>query len=138
MRKLMESPPHSPIEVVTDFPHGVAVPDPYRWLEDQDSPRTRAWIAEQTRYARSYLNAIPGRDLIRRHIREFLAVETYDSLQKAGDRYFFRKRLPDQEQPSIYVRDGADGEDQLLIDPVECGTGEYTAVKPLRVSHDGR
>lgn len=138
MRKLMEPPPHSPIEVVTDFLHGVPVADPYRWLEDQDSPRTRAWIAEQTRYARSYLDAIPGRELIRRRIREFLAVETYDSLQKVGDRYFFRKRLPDQEQPCIYVRDGANSEDQLLIDPLERGTGAYTAVKPLRVSPDGR
>jgi prolyl oligopeptidase len=138
MPKLMEPPPHSHIEVVTDFLHGVPVADPYRWLEDQDTPRTRAWIAEQTRYARSYLDAIPGRELIRRRIREFLAVETYDSLQKAGDRYFFRKRLPDQEQPCIYIRNGADGEDQLLIDPRERGTGDYTALKPLRVSPDGR
>jgi prolyl oligopeptidase len=136
--KLMEPPPHSPIEVVTDFLHGVPVDDPYRWLEDQDSPRTRAWIAEQTRYAHGYLDAIPGRELIRHRIREFLAVETYDSLQKAGDRYFFRKRLPDQEQPCIYMRNVADGEDQLLIDPRERGTGEYTAVKLVRVSPDGR
>ena len=138
MPKLMEPPPHSHIEVVTDFLHGVPIADPYRWLEDQETPRTRAWIAEQTRYARSYLDAIPGRELIRRRIREFLAVETYDSLQKAGDRYFFRKRLPDQEQPCIYVRNGADGEDQLLIDPRERETGDYTALKPLRVSPDGR
>jgi prolyl oligopeptidase len=119
MPKLMEPPPHSRIEVVTDFLHGVPVADPYRWLEDQNSPGTRAWIAEQTRYARSYLDAIPGRELIRRRIREFLAVETYDSLQKAGNRYFFRKRLPDQEQPCIYMRDCPDGEDQLLINPLE-------------------
>ena len=138
MPKLMEPPPYSPIEVATDFLHGVPVADPYRWLEDQDSPRTRAWIREQTRYARKYLNAIPGRDLIRRRIREFLAVETYDSLQKAGNRYFFRKRFPDQEQPCIYKRDAAGGEDQLLIDPAARGTGTFTAVKPLRVSPDGK
>ena len=81
---------------------------------------------------------IPGRERIRERIREFLAVETYDSLQIAGGRYFFRKRLPDQEQPCIYMREGADGEDRLLIDPSERGTGKYTAVKPLRVSPDGR
>jgi prolyl oligopeptidase len=138
MPKLMEPPPHSCIEVVTDLLHGVPVADPYRWLEDQDSPRTRAWIAEQTRYARSYLDAIPGRQLIRRRIREFLAVETYDSLQKAGDRYFFRKRLPHQEQACIYMRNGADGEDQLLVDPAPRGTGPFTAVKLVRVSPDGR
>jgi len=134
----MMTPPHSTLEPVTDVFHGVSVTDPYRWLEDQDSPRTRAWIAEQTHYARAYLDSIPGRERIRERIREFLAVETYDSLQKVGSRYFFRKRLPDQEQPCIWMREGADGEDQLLTDPAERGTGKYTAVKPLRVSPDGR
>src|SRR5207249_6080636 len=138
MPELMTPPPHSAVEPVTEIFHGVPVTDPYRWLEDQDSPRTRAWIEEQTRYARAYLDSIPGRERIRERIREFLAVETYDSLQKAGSRYFFRKRLPDQEQPCIYMREGADGEDHLLIDPSERGTGNFTAVKPLRVSPDGR
>ncbi len=138
MHQLMMTPPHSTLEPVTDVFHGVPVTDPYRWLEDQDSARTRAWIAEQTRYARAYLDSIPGREHIRERIREFLAVEIYDSLQKVGSRYFFRKRLPDQEQPCIYMREGTDGEDQLLIDPSERGTGNFTAVKPLRVSPDGR
>jgi prolyl oligopeptidase len=134
----MQRPPFSAVEPVTDVLHGVAITDPYRWLENQDSPRTRAWIEGQTRYARSYLDSIPGRDRIRERIREFLAVETYDSLQRAGSRYFFRKRLPNQEQPCIYMRECADGEDRLLIDPSERRSGNFTAVKPLRVSPDGR
>src|SRR5258708_6028826 len=138
MPQLMTPPPRSAVEPVTEIFHGVSVTDPYRWLEDQDSPRTRAWIQEQTLYSRAYLDSIPGRERIRKRIQEFLAVETYDSLQKAGSRYFFRKRLPDQEQPCIYMREGADGEDHLLIDPAERGAGRYTAVKPLRVSPDGR
>ncbi len=138
MHQLMMRPPHSTLEPVTDVFHGVPVTDPYRWLEDQDSPRTRAWIEEQTLYARAYLDSIPGRERIRVRIREFLAVETYDSLQIVGSRYFFRKRLPNQEQPCIYMREGADGEDRLLIDPSEMRSGNYTAVKPLRVSPDGR
>lgn len=138
MPQLITPIPQSAVEPVTEIFHGVSVTDPYRWLEDQDSPRTRAWIGDQTCYARSYLDSIPGRGKIRARIKDFLAVETHDSLQKAGNRYFFRKRLPDQEQPCIYMRDGADGEDQLLIDPLERGTGEHTAVKPLRISQDGR
>src|SRR5690242_13934065 len=134
----MEAPPFTPIEPVTEILHGVAVTDPYRWLEDQDSPRTREWIEQQTRYARGYLDNIPGRQRICERIAQFLAVETYDSLQQVGNRYFFRKRLPDQEQPCIYMREGADGEDHLLIDPAARGTGKFTAVQPLRVSHDGR
>lgn len=138
MPGLASAPPFSAIEPVTEVFHGVPVTDPYRWLEDQNSPRTRQWIEEQNRYARSYLDHIPGRDPIRKRIREFLAVETYDSLQKAGNRYFFRKRLPNQEQPCIYMREGAEGEDQLLVHPTQHGAGKYTAVKPLRVSPDGR
>jgi len=138
MPNLMQAPPHTSIEAVSEILHGVSVTDPYRWLEDQESPRTRAWIAAQTRFARSYLEAIPGRERIRARIRDLLDVETYDSLQKVGNRYFFRKRLPGQEQPCIYVREGMDGPDELLIDPAERGTGRHTAVKPRRVSPDGR
>jgi prolyl oligopeptidase len=135
---LTSASPYSPIEPVNEVLHGVLITDPYRWLEDQHSSRTRQWIREQTQYAREYLDSLPGRRKIRERIREFLAVETYDSLQKAASRYFFRKRLADQEQPCICLRDGLDGEDRLLVDPAEHGVGKYTAVKPLRVSPDGR
>ena len=138
MSKLATAPPYSAIEPVTEVLHGVTVTDPYRWLEDQDSPRTREWLAAQREYARSYLDAIPGRDRIRKRIRELVDVETYDSIQKAGQRYVFRKRLPGQEQPCIYFRDGAEGTDHLLIDPAGRGTGAYTAANPLLVSPDGR
>jgi len=130
--------PASAVEPVTDELHGTVICDPYRWLEDQTSPRTRAWIEEQRRYCRAYLDALPHRERIRERVRELVDVETYDSLQKAGGRYFFRKRLPGQEQPGIYMRSAADGADELLIDPSARGTGRYTAVRPLRASHDGR
>src|SRR5260370_42051859 len=125
MPKLMEAPPGTPVEPVTDILHGVPVTDPYRWLEDGNSPRTREWLEEQTLFARAYLGSIPGRERIRQRIREFLPVETYDSLQKGGDRFFFRKRLPDEEQPCICMRDGAERGEQLLIDPAEPGTSKF-------------
>lgn len=138
MLKLVQPPPHTPIEPVTEILHGVRVTDPYRWLEDQESPRTRAWITAQTQFARSYLDRLPGREHIHKRIRELLDVETYDSLLKVGKRYFFRKRLPGQEQPCICFREGLEGTDQLLIDPATRATGSYTSVKPLRVSPDSR
>lgn len=138
MHSLIEPPPQSRKDNVTEILHGIPITDPYRWLEDQESPQTRGWIEAQTRYARSYLDGIPGRDRIRGRIRELLDVETYDSVQKSGNRYIFRKRPPGQEQPSIFLREGPDGRDELLLDPAERGAGKYTAVKPLRVSPDGR
>ena len=90
MPKLMEFPPNTPAERVTDILHGVPVTDPYRWLEDQESPRTREWLAGQVRYARSYLDSMPDRERIRERVRELLDVETYDSIQRVGDRYFLK------------------------------------------------
>jgi prolyl oligopeptidase len=138
MPKLTSAPPFTAVDAVAEVLHGVRVTDPYRWLEDQDSPQTREWLDAQHVYARSYLDGIPGGDHIRNRIRELVDVETYDSIQKVGRRYFFRKRQPGQEQPCIYFREGAGGPDQILIDPAERGTGPYTAVKPLRVSPNGR
>jgi prolyl oligopeptidase len=131
-------PPVSPVEVASDLLHGVTVSDPYRWLEDQDSPRTRAWLSAQSLYTRSHLDAIAGREQVARRVRELLDVETYDSVQKIGQRYLFRKRVPGQEQPAIYFRESVTGRDQLLLDPAAQGYGKFTAVMPLRVSPDGR
>ena len=138
MPKLMEAPPYTPVKPVTEILHGVSITDPYRWLEDQESYETRAWIAAQNDYARSWLDSISGRDRIRERVRELLDVETYDSILRVGNQYFFRKRLVGYEQPCIFSREGLGGEDRLLVDPVERGTGKYTSVKPLQVSPDGR
>src|ERR1700689_4582275 len=101
MQNCSSAPPFSSIEPVTELFHGVPVTDPYRWLEDQNSPQTRRWLEEQTRYTSSYLDRIPMRKRIHKRVRELLAVETYDYVQKAHNRYFFRKRLPDQEQACV-------------------------------------
>jgi prolyl oligopeptidase len=137
MLRMMSASPFTASEPVTEIFHGVPVTDPYRWLEDQNAPGTRDWIEQQRGYARAYLDAIPGRDRIRTRIRELLDVETYDSIEKSGDRYFFRKRLPGQEQPCLYMRQTRAGNDQLLIDPSRFATGPYTAVKPIRGSPSG-
>lgn len=130
-------PPFSPVVPVTETLHGISVTDPYRWLEDQDSAETRSWITEQSRYARAYLDSLAGRVRIRERVRAFVDVETNDSFLIHRTRYFFRKRRRGEEQPSIYLREGSNGPEELLIDPACRGTGPYTALRPLRVSPDG-
>src|SRR6267378_1657440 len=137
MPELMETVPQSRVETVTDILHGFTVTDPYRWLEQQDSLETREWINAQTRYGRLHLDRIPGRERIGARVRELLSVDTYDNLLVADGRYFFRKRSADAEQASIYMRDGWEGKDELLIDPAQCGKNTYTAIKPLCVSPHG-
>lgn len=138
MPVLTEAPPLSRIDPVTDILHGVPVTDPYRWLEQQDLPETRKWIDRQTHYARTYLDKIPRRDRIRRRVEDWLETETCDFFLKSGNRYFFRKQLRGREQPCICMRDGPDGPDQLLVDPLERRCSRYTAVRPLKLSPDGQ
>jgi prolyl oligopeptidase len=130
--------PESIAEPVVDVMHGVAVQDPYRWLEDQESPRTRRWIDEQTDYARGYFDSLQDRGTIRDRISELLSVETYDRPIEINGRTFFLKREPHQQQPSICVRLGADGEDRVLVDPSLRGEGSTTAVQVLAVSKGAR
>ena len=133
------APPPTPVEPVTEVLHGVEVTDPYRWLEDQNSPRTRAWLEEQTAYTRSYLDAIPGREQIRLRVRELLALKPVISDPwNVGDRYFFLKHYENQEQPVIVVKNGLFGDETVLVDPALRGTGESTAVAISTISPDGR
>src|SRR5688572_7289892 len=69
-------PPKTRVENNTETVHGVKVADPYRWLEDQDSPETRAWIAEQNRYTESILGSLPGRDAIQKRLEQLLKIDT--------------------------------------------------------------
>jgi prolyl oligopeptidase len=138
MPDLLPNPPLTRTDPVTDVIHGVTVVDPYRWLEDGNSPETRQWLEQQTGFAREYLDGIDGRDRIQRRIRELLEVTTYDSLLASGDRYVFRKRIATQEQPCICVRNGSDGLDRVLVDPAARAAGNFWAVKPLAISPDGR
>ncbi|SRR6266404_1208109 len=134
----LNPPPPTPIEPVTEVLHGVPVTDPYRWLEDHDSPRTRKWLEKQTGYTRGYLDAIPGRERIRRRVEALLTVEIITAPLKVGHRYFFLKRTPLQEQPVLTMREGLSGEDITLVDPAERGEGDATSVDILRISSDGK
>ncbi|MGH9570798.1 MAG: prolyl oligopeptidase family serine peptidase, partial [Candidatus Angelobacter sp.] len=131
------NPPLAAKEPITEILHGVSVVDPYRWLEDQNSPRTRNWIAEQTSYTRAYFQTLPGRAKIRQRVREILAVQTYRDVRKAGERCFFLKRDAYQEQPVLAMREGESEEDIVLLDPVQMTGSAQAAVDILATSPNG-
>lgn len=130
--------PESERETVVELLHGVSVEDPYRWLEDQESSRTRRWITDQTAYTRSYFEKLPARYLIRERIAELLSVETYDRPIEIAGRTFFLRRAAQQEQPCIVTRTNADSDEQVLVDPELRGEGSTVAVQILAVSPDAR
>jgi prolyl oligopeptidase len=139
MTHVLEPPPFTPAEPVTEVLHGVEITDPYRWLEDQNSPPTRKWIEEQTAYTRAYIDAIPGRHRIRKRVEELLTgKDVISDPWNVGDRYFFLKRQEGSEQPVIVMREGLFGEDKVLVDPALRLSGTSSAVAIAAISQDGR
>ena len=139
MAHVVDAPPPTPVEPVTEVLHGIEITDPYRWLEDQNSPRTRKWLEEQAAYTRAYFAAIPDPEQIRTRVRELLALkEVISEPWNVGDRYFFLKRQEDREQPVIVMRDGLFGPETVLVDPAQRGSGNSMAVSVAAISEDGR
>ena len=130
-------PPETRRDAVKEVLHGVELADPYRWLEDQQSPETRAWIDAQNAYTQAQLGAVPGRDLLKQRLTELLRIDTVGFPRERNGRYFFSKRKADQDLAVIYLRQGLKGEDQVLIDPHPMSADRTTSVSLLDVSADG-
>lgn len=85
-------PPATRVDVVTDRMHGIDIPDPYRWLEDQQSPETREWIGAQNAYTRAVLDAVPGRERLRAQVEKVYRSDFQSAPIVRNGRYFFRRR----------------------------------------------
>ncbi|MFQ5664176.1 MAG: prolyl oligopeptidase family protein [Terriglobia bacterium] len=132
------SPPPTRRDNVKEVLHGVAVVDPYRWLEDQQSPETRAWIDAQNDYTQSRLGAVPGREELKQRLTELMRVDTIGIPRVRNGRYFFLKRRADQDLSVIYMRKGLRGEDEVLIDPHPMSPDHTTSVTLIDVSPDAK
>ena len=109
-------PPRAePRPVEEDF-HGTKVIDRYRWLEDENNPATEKWVGEEMAYTRGVLDPLPGRDAIRKRLTELLSIGSIGVPQIAGRFYFYTRREGMQNQPVLYVRDGVEGKDRVLVD----------------------
>jgi prolyl oligopeptidase len=100
---------------VDDY-HGTRVADPYRWLEDVDSPETKAWVEAENRVTFGYLAAIPERAAIQRRLTQLWNYPKYDAPTKIGDRLFYNENSGLLNQSIFYVKDG-NREPRVLIDP---------------------
>jgi prolyl oligopeptidase len=129
--------PKTKTDDVKDTYGSTEVADPYRWLEDQKSPETRAWIDEQNKYSESYLRAFSGRDALKERATELLKIEAIGIPREHGGRYFFTKRLASQDLPILYVRQGASGKDEVLLDPHSMSPDHTTSIALLDVADDG-
>lgn len=132
------APPTARVDHVQEIMHGVTITDPYRWLEDQDSPETHTWIKEENSYTHALLDRSPGRDKLQQRFTQLMKVESIRLPIERNGRYVYRKRLAEQEQYVIYMRQGASGKEEALIDPNPMSPDHSTNVEIFDVSEDGK
>jgi prolyl oligopeptidase len=131
----MPYPPARRLDLVDDV-HGHAVADPYRWLEDPDDPDTRAWSEAQDTLCRNALDALPGRDHLRRRIAELLRSGSVGAPAWRRGRAFFTRREPDQEHAVLLVRE-PDGTERVLVDPMAVDPDGTTTLDAWQPSKEG-
>ena len=131
--------PDTPREEVVDQFHGVAVADPYRWLENdvRSDPRVAEWVAAENEVTDAYLATLPAREHFRRRITELFDFERFGVPVKKGGRYFYVHNSGLQNQAVLYVRDSLDGEGRALIDPNAWSDDGATALGEWLPSEDG-
>lgn len=130
--------PEAPPQPVTDVLHGVMLTDPYRWLEDDQAPATRAFVEAQMKLTRSLLDARPERAAFRQRLTELHRVDKTDVPIVRNGRYFYTKRPAGAAREAIYFRASAGSEETLLVDPAQAAGGPLSSVQLLGVSGDGR
>jgi prolyl oligopeptidase len=125
------------MDVVDDY-HGTKVSDPYRWLEDPDSPRTREWILEQNRYTRSWLDLVPERPAILARLTQVWNYERFGVPKRRGGHLFFTSNDGLQPQAVLYVAEATGGEPRVLVDPNLLSKDGTVALTEFFPSDDGR
>jgi prolyl oligopeptidase len=109
-------PPVAEVRPLEETFYGTKVVDKYRWLEDSTLPETRKWVAEEMAYTRGLLDPLPGRELIHKRLGELLRIGDIGVPRIGGKFYFYTRRDGLQNQPVLYVREGVDGKDRVLVD----------------------
>ncbi len=134
----VKCPPAARVEDVAETMHGVVVHDPYRWLEDQNSPETRAWIDAENACTQAVLSKLPGQDAIAKRLGELIKVDTIGLPTERGGRYFYAKRAANQDLFVLYMRRGAKGAEEVLVDPATMSADHTTSVNFEGISDDGK
>jgi prolyl oligopeptidase len=125
------------VELVENL-HGAAVPDPYRWLEDDNSAETKAWVEEQNKVTFAYFEQIPARTKLKERLTKLWNYERYGTPSKEGGRYIFSKNDGLQNQSVLYTMRSLDETPRVLLDPNKLSADGTVALASLSLSEDGR
>ena len=132
------APPKAEVKPVIDMFHGTKVLDNYRWLEDGKSPATQKWVEEEMSYTRGMLDRLDGRDAIHKRLTELLSIGSVTPPVVAGRHYFYTRREGMQNQPILYVREGLNGADRVLVDANQLAADGTIALDWFQPSENGK
>ena len=125
------------VDQVDDY-HGTRIADPYRWLEDVDSPETLEWIKKENELTFSFLEKIPERTKIKDRLTKLWDYSKASSPFKKGGRYFQFRNSGLQNQDILYVSESLAGESRILLDPNTLSDDGTVALNNYSVSPDGK
>ncbi len=135
MKKKIEYPVTKKDNIVDDY-FGIKVPDPYRWLEDDRSEETAAWVKAENKVTFSYLEAIPYREEIKDRLQKMWNYEKYTAPVREGNYFYFSKNNGLQNQFVIY-RQKDNEEPEVFLDPNTFSADGTTSLGEMEFSHDG-
>ncbi len=137
---LVAAPPLSRRIEHADEYHGVRVPDPYRWLEDdvRVSSDVAAWVEAQNRETFAFLEGIPQRSMLQARLKTMWDFPKYSTPSRHGGRYYYLKNNGLQNQSVLSVQETLDSEPRVLIDPNAWSADGTVALAGLSFSDDGR
>jgi len=137
-----DAPPATAQKNVSDTYHGVAVVDPYRWLEDSSAAEVKAWSDAQSGWTRKHLDALAGRKELRARFTELLGSASADhfALKSIGKKLFAIEDRPPKQQPFLVVLDSADSKEseKVVLDPNVLDPSGSTTIDWYVPSHDGK
>lgn len=131
-------PPETKAVETKEMLHGTEIVDPYRWLEDQNSPETRTWIDAQNSYTMSLLSQVTGREALKQRLAAFMKIDAMGPPFVRNGRYFVYKRSADQDQFVLYLRRGLQGKDEVLIDPLKMSPDHTVTISANSITEDGK
>src|SRR3954468_6054265 len=125
------------VDQVDDY-HGTKVADPYRWLEDADSPDTKSWVEEEDKLTFGYLEKIPYRGAIRDRMMKLWNYERFTVPGQQGGRYFYQHNNGLQNQNVLLVAESLNAEPRLLLDPNTLSSDGTVALAGEAITDDGK
>lgn len=122
----------------TDTYFGTTVADPYRWLENDTSAQTAAWVTAENEVTNAYLAKIPFRQKLQRRLTELSNYERLSAPRKRGGKWYFSKNDGLQNQYVLYVMDELGGTPRVFLDPNKLSDDGTVALKSVSFSNNGR